>query len=309
MASLLTPSPDSFGLAGDAEITLEANPGTVTAASLAGYRAAGVNRLSLGLQSLDPQQLTTLGRLHSREEGLAGRAPGPPGRFRQPLPRPDLRPAGADADRLDEELDRYLDLAPEHLSCYGLTAEPDTPFHHRVQAGELRLPDEEFYADAFLRLHERLTAAGYGTLRDCQLCPPGARLPAQSRLLAAPPVSGRRRRGPFLPGHRLGGALVRAGRPRPPTARSCGTGQEPAERIEGFDRAGAMSETLYLGLRTRAGVDDAAFRTRFGCGVAEAFPQAVAQLQPWLALEAGSWRLTVAGWLLYDRLIQAVSVE
>ena len=65
VGSLLDDVARTFGLTADAEITLEANPGTVTAASLCGYRAAGVNRLSLGLQSLDPGQLQTLGRLHN----------------------------------------------------------------------------------------------------------------------------------------------------------------------------------------------------------------------------------------------------
>jgi oxygen-independent coproporphyrinogen-3 oxidase len=65
-----------------------------------------------------------------------------------------------------------------------------------------------------------------------------------------------------------------------------------------------MSETLYLGLRTQAGVAEAGFRAHFGCGVAEAFPQAVARLQPWLRYAGGCWRMSAAGWLLYDRLIQ-----
>jgi oxygen-independent coproporphyrinogen-3 oxidase len=303
VGSLLDAVARHFGLAADAEITLEANPGTVTAASLAGYRAAGVNRLSLGLQSLDPQQLMTLGRLHGSAEGLlAVRRARRAGFANLSLDLIFALPGQTRTD-LDEELDRYLDLAPEHLSCYGLTAEPDTPFHHRVQAGELRLPDEEFYADAFLRLHERLAAAGYAHYEIANYARPG--------------YACRHNLGYWQRRPNLG---VGAGAH---SFRDTGWGerwavpadldrygealryrQEPAERIEGFDRAGAMSETLYLGLRTRAGVDDAAFRTRFGCGVDEAFPRAVTQLRPWLALEEGNWRLTVAGWLLYDRLIQ-----
>ncbi len=303
VGSLLKAISQRFGLTVDAEITLEANPGTVTPKNLAGYLAAGVNRLSLGLQSLDPQQLSTLGRLHGREEGLqAVRRARQAGFANLSLDLIFALPGQTRTD-LDEELDRYLDLAPEHLSCYGLTAEPDTPFHHRVQAGELRLPDEEFYADAFLRLHERLAAAGYGHYEIASYARPG---------YACRHNLGYWQRRPYLG--------VGAGAH---SFRDTGWGerwavpadldrygevlrhrQEPAEPIEGFDRAGAMSETLYLGLRTRAGVNDAAFRSGFGCGVAEAFPQAVMQLQPWLALEEGNWRLTVAGWLLYDRLIQ-----
>jgi oxygen-independent coproporphyrinogen-3 oxidase len=81
-------------------------------------------------------------------------------------------------------------------------------------------------------------------------------------------------------------------------------GREPAERLEGFDQAGAMSEFLYLGLRTAAGVAENDFRAHFGCGVAEAYPQAVGRLRPWLTLIAGRWRMSPDGWLLYDRLVQ-----
>jgi oxygen-independent coproporphyrinogen-3 oxidase len=304
IGSLLEATAQRFGLAGDAEITLEANPGTVTPARLAGFRAAGVNRLSLGLQSLDPAQLVTIGRSHGRQEGLqavqwARRA----GFANLSLDLIFALPGQTLAD-LDEELDRYLDLAPEHFSCYGLTAEPDTPFHHRVAAGELQLPDDELSAEAFLRLHERLSVSGYDHYEIANYARPSH---------ACRHNLGYWRRRPYLGvgagahsfrdtgwGERWAvpadlGAYAEALRQR----------REPAVRLEGFDRAGAMSETLYLGLRTRAGVDDAAFRTRFGHGVAEAFPGAVERLRPWLEPAAGYWRLTVDGWLLYDRLIQA----
>ena len=81
------------------------------------------------------------------------------------------------------------------------------------------------------------------------------------------------------------------------------SGRDPAESLETFDRAGAMSETLYLGLRTREGVDDMAFRARFGCGVAVAFPEALRRAGERLALVDGHWRFDRAGWLLYDHLI------
>jgi oxygen-independent coproporphyrinogen-3 oxidase len=80
--------------------------------------------------------------------------------------------------------------------------------------------------------------------------------------------------------------------------------QEPIRPIESFDRRGAMSETLYLGLRTAQGVDDAAFASRFGCSVAAAFPAAVRRLGDYLQGEGGQWRLSLDGWLLYDHLIQ-----
>jgi oxygen-independent coproporphyrinogen-3 oxidase len=292
-----------FGLADDAEVTLEANPGTVTAASLAGYRAAGVNRLSLGLQSLNPAQLATLGRLHGPAEGeQAVRRARRAGFANLSLDLIFALP-GQTLAELDAQLDRYLDLAPEHLSCYGLTAEPETPFHHRVQAGELRFPDGDFYAEAFLRLDERLAAAGYAHYEIANYARPGR---------ACRHNLGYWQRRPYL-GIGAGAHSFRAagwGERWAVSADLAGyagrlrSGEEPAACLESFDRRGALSETLYLGLRTADGVSDQTFRQRFGCSVAEAFPQAVAKLQPWLDGSAGHWRMTVAGWLLYDRLIQ-----
>lgn len=292
-----------FGLSADAEITLEANPGTVTPASLAGYRAAGINRLSLGLQSLDPGQLATLGRLHGRDEGVQAVTRARRAGFANLSLDLIFALPGQTLSALDDELTRYLDLAPEHLSCYGLTAEPGTPFQQRVQAGNLLLPDEGFYADAFLLLDERLTAAGFdhyeiaNYARDGHACRhnlgywqrrPSLGVGAGAHSFDAAGWGERRAVPADLEAY---GAALQAG-------------TEPAALLESFDRSGAMSETLYLGLRTRRGVDEAAFRGRFGCGVAEAYPQAVGRLQPWLNNEAGCWRLSLSGWLLFDRLIQ-----
>ena len=292
-----------LGLAAAAEITLEANPGTVTAASLAGYRAAGVNRLSLGLQSLASGQLAALGRLHDAAQGaeavrLARRA----GFTSLSLDLIFALPEQTLAE-LAREIDGYLALSPEHLSCYGLTAEPGTPFRQRVQTGSLTLPDGEFYADAFLLLHERLTAAGWEHYEIANYARPGHACRHNQGYWVRRPCLGI---GAGAHSFRAQGWGERRAVPTDLAAYAAAlqAGRDPAESLESFDRAGAMAETLYLGLRTRAGVSEAAFRERFACGVAEAYPTAVDRLRPWLALIDGEWRLTVAGWLLYDRLIQ-----
>jgi coproporphyrinogen III oxidase-like Fe-S oxidoreductase len=81
------------------------------------------------------------------------------------------------------------------------------------------------------------------------------------------------------------------------------SGQDPTQHLEGFDRESALSETVYLGLRTRRGVADSELRQRFGCTLQEAFPEAIAACAPWLTQNNGHWSLTPAGWLLFDRLI------
>jgi oxygen-independent coproporphyrinogen-3 oxidase len=142
-------------LAGGAEITLEANPSSVEAARFRGYRAAGVNRVSLGVQSLDDGVLRSLGRLHTAEEALAAIevARGAFDRFSFDLIY--ARP-GQTLDAWRGELGRALALAGAHLSLYQLTVEPDTPFAALHARGKLRMPDGET-AGAFYDLTQELT--------------------------------------------------------------------------------------------------------------------------------------------------------
>jgi oxygen-independent coproporphyrinogen-3 oxidase len=158
VAALLDGVAARVTLADDCEITLEANPGTVDAAHFRDYRAAGVNRLSIGIQSLDPGALEALGRIH--EPGDARRAV-------------DVaRSAGFDNLNLDlmyglpghgvkqalDDLEGLMALEPEHLSWYQLTLEPNTAFHHHPPAG---LPDEDALADMADAGLARLQAAGF----------------------------------------------------------------------------------------------------------------------------------------------------
>ena len=143
-------------LSPEAEITLEANPGTVEAENFAGFRAAGVNRLSLGIQSFDDAHLKALGRIHDAAE--AGRAARLAGehfeRFNLDLmyglPGQTLAQALAD-------IDTALNFAPGHLSCYQLTLEPNT----RFAAFPPELPEGDLCADMQDAIEARLASAGY----------------------------------------------------------------------------------------------------------------------------------------------------
>ncbi|HKK23659.1 MAG TPA: radical SAM family heme chaperone HemW [Pseudohaliea sp.] len=162
---------DRVTLAADAEITLEANPGSAEAAKFAAFRRAGVNRLSIGIQSFDDEALARLGRVHDRAEALAAVAA--------------ARQAGFDNLNLDlmhglpgqtvaaglADLDEAMALAPAHLSWYQLTIEPNTVFHRRPPAlpGELILGDLES-AGAL-----RLARAGYGRYEVSAWSRPGRR--------------------------------------------------------------------------------------------------------------------------------------
>jgi len=140
----------------NAEITLEANPGTVEAARFAAYREAGVNRLSLGIQSFNDMHLQALGRIHSADE--AKRAIEMAQQhfdninfdLMYALPNQTLEQALQDVQTA-------LSFAPQHLSCYHLTLEPNTPFHHNPPV----LPDDDASSDMQQHIEELLATHGY----------------------------------------------------------------------------------------------------------------------------------------------------
>ena len=139
-----------------AEITLEANPGTVEIAKFRGFREAGVTRVSLGIQSFNPQHLKALGRIHDDSEArrAAELAATHFDTFNldlmYALPGQSLAEALAD-------IDAALAFEPPHLSAYHLTLEPNTPFGHTAPPN---LPDDDLAADMQLAIEARLTAAG-----------------------------------------------------------------------------------------------------------------------------------------------------
>jgi oxygen-independent coproporphyrinogen-3 oxidase len=142
VAALIEAVATAWRMAPDAEITLEANPTSVEANRFRGYRTAGVNRVSLGVQALDDRALAALGRTHSAREALAavGVARSVFGRYSFDLiyARPDQSPG-----EWAGELQSALKEAGEHISLYQLTIEPDTPFAALHAAGKLRPPDED----------------------------------------------------------------------------------------------------------------------------------------------------------------------
>ncbi len=142
IAAVLDAIARHWHVAPDAEITLEANPTSVEATRFRGYRSAGVNRVSLGVQALDDHVLAELGRMHSAREALdaVGVARSVFGRYSFDLiyARPGQQPK-----EWASELRTALAEAGEHLSLYQLTIEPNTPFAALNAAGKLRLPDDD----------------------------------------------------------------------------------------------------------------------------------------------------------------------
>ncbi|MGB4466696.1 MAG: radical SAM family heme chaperone HemW [Azovibrio sp.] len=151
-----------------AEITLEANPGTVEAEKFAGFRAAGINRVSLGIQSFNPAHLKALGRIHDRDEALHAAALAARHFERFNL---DLM-YGLPGQSLDEalaDLDTALSLGPRHLSCYQLTLEPNT----RFAAFPPELPEPDLCADIEEAFEARLAEAGFEHYETSAFARPG----------------------------------------------------------------------------------------------------------------------------------------
>ena len=157
----------------DLEITLEANPNSAEAGRFAGFAAAGINRLSLGVQALDPAALRFLGRRHDRDEAIAAirlaRDTFPRHSFDLIYARPGQGLAAWEA-----ELDEALTLAGEHLSLYQLTIEPGTAFGNRAARGETLAADEEVAAILFEATQQRLEAQGLPAYEISNHARPGA---------------------------------------------------------------------------------------------------------------------------------------
>lgn len=156
-------------LSPEAEITLEANPGTVDTTRFRGFRAAGINRLSLGIQSFDDTALPALGRIHDRAQAISAieAAAKTFDTFNLDLmvglPHQNVEAALAD-------IEQALSFSPPHFSCYQLTLEPHTAFAANPPAG---LPDDDTCAEIQDRLEERLATAGYEHYETSAFAKPG----------------------------------------------------------------------------------------------------------------------------------------
>jgi oxygen-independent coproporphyrinogen-3 oxidase len=159
VAAILDAIAAHWTVAPDVEVTLEANPTSVEATRFRGYRAAGVNRVSLGVQALDDAALKELGRLHSAQEALdavaIARSIFERYSFDLIYARPRQTPQA-----WTEELKRAIAEAAEHLSLYQLTIEPETPFYALQKAGKLVIPDDDLGRTLYDLTQEICAAAG-----------------------------------------------------------------------------------------------------------------------------------------------------
>ena len=266
IARLLDAAQRCFDIAADAEITLEANPESVSEARMRDYRAAGVNRVSMGVQSLDADELRFLDRLHSAQ------------RAEQALS--EIRSAGFENVNLDliyglprqrfetwrETLEQVAAWRPEHLSCYALTVEDGTPLAARVASGAVVEADPDVVAEISTWTAERLADAGYEHYETSNYALPGRECRHNLNywrcgdyLGVGPGAHG------CVDGRRYSVVRRPAAYIRKLASNAAGPDGLPSpaiEQAEPITEQDALIDALTLGLRLREGVDESQLRER-----------------------------------------------
>jgi len=265
-----------FALAPDAEITLEANPTSIEAGRFRGYAAAGVNRVSIGVQSFDDAALKFLGREHSAGQARAAIALG-----REIFPRISFdlmyaRPEQTLA-QWQTELDLALSLAADHLSLYELTIEQGTRFATLYGRGAFRLPDAELAAALIDATAATAARHGLAQYEISNYAKPGGESRHNLSYWRYQDYAGI---GPGAHGRlTLGGELLATSRHRAPEiwadlVEAKGSGATVEEPIGSEDRA---REALLMGLRLSEGIAFATFESRTGRALLDAVEPAVLQ--------------------------------
>ncbi|MDQ0301901.1 radical SAM family heme chaperone HemW [Ancylobacter polymorphus] len=293
---------EAWPLDARAEVTLEANPTSVEAGRFRGYRAAGVNRVSLGVQALDDAALKALGRMHSAEEALGAvavaRAAFERVSFDLIYARPDQRPADWAA-----ELRRAIDEGCEHLSLYQLTIEEGTPFAALHRAGRLIVPEDEVARALWDVTQETTRAAGLPAYEISNHARPGAE--SQHNLLY------------WRYGEYAGigpGAHGRLDTPEGRVATSTERGPEEwVAKVEAqghgviadetLTRAEQADEYLLMGLRLMEGIDRARFARLAGRGFDPARVAALLEDGMIEELPGNRLRATALGLPVLDALV------
>ena len=300
-----------FELANHAEISIEANPGSVSSDSLQGYFEAGVNRLSFGAQSFRAHVLRALGRLHSPEQSEAALAAARHAGFTNISI--DLIFGAPEQSYQDFELDlaQVRALAPPHLSLYGLTIEEGTPFYSSYSRGDLKLPHEDEVAAMFESAAGLVASVGLERYEISNFAQPGFEARHNSAYwngddylgLGAGAHSFVRKFAPLDGSY--GMRWSNFAQPKE-YMRRINEGGAAISWHDRLERAAAIFEFFFLGLRRTRGVSFAEFEGLFGCTVQQAYPNVIELLteEGFLSAFEGGTKLSDRGFMLADSVIE-----
>jgi oxygen-independent coproporphyrinogen-3 oxidase len=244
------------GLADDAEITLEANPGTVHTALFERFVAGGVTRFSIGAQSFVDAELVQLGRIHAARASSAAVRLAKASGARVSLDLMYAQPDQARAD-VDRSLDAALALEPDHVSAYTLTVEPGTALGRRFEAGTFTPMDDDAQAELIEHVTARLEAAGHLRYEVSSYAAPGKEAVHNTLYWVGGPYLGLGAGAhSYLPSAGLAEAERRANVKSPGEyERRALDGDETPGFVESLARRDVVAERLMLGVRTRFGLD------------------------------------------------------
>lgn len=293
LAALIRLCLTSFNFTEDAEITVEANPNTVTVPMLTSLRRAGVNRLSLGVQAFSDRLLGALGRSHTKDEAHAAIEGARRAGFANI--NLDLMYGLPDQSATEwrESLDQALACGPEHLACYELTIEEETPFAGLVERGELILPEEEEVLAMAELTHDLLAQAGLQRYEISNYAAPGNQCRHNLNYW---------RNGSYLG---LGAGAVsclsgfRFSAVREPEsfAALVHKGELPLDEGECLPLTARFRESVVMGLRMTEGISIARLQRRFGLTPPGYYGKMLEELQQQglVVLASDNLRLTEAG--------------
>ncbi|MCL6740624.1 radical SAM family heme chaperone HemW [Sphingomonas sp. RB56-2] len=301
--AIIASARDFWPQADDLEITLEANPNSAEAARFAELAMAGVNRISLGLQSFDDRSLAFLGRAHSADEGLRALDAAQSAVDRVSFDLIYALPGDTEADWSDT-LGRALGLGTEHLSLYQLTIEPGTRFASMVAKHEFEPLNAEAAATLFEITQERSAAAGLPAYEISNHARPGCESRHNVAYWRYQDYAGV---GPGAHGRRMGMCTVRHKKPENFLSAVARNGNGLVEE-EVLTRHEAAYEALVMGLRLGEGIAPAQLAERIGVDrIVD--DDAVARLSSLGLLEHGNGRVrtTQAGRLLLDSILAEIA--
>ncbi len=301
LASLLSRLRKRFPLANDAEISIETNPATLAPGLFERLLEAGANRLSIGVQSFDPEELKTLDRVHSVDEAHqtfpAARQAG----FSNLSMDLMFALPGQSAGRFKDHLNTALGKRPEHLSTYNLTIEKNTAFYNLHRRGLLTLPPEEEQLAQYKNTIATLTCAGYEHYEISNFCLPGRE--CRHNLIYW-------NNGEYLglgPGASsyMAGVRFRNGNLPSRYIREVAARGHAVEFEETLPPREAMGETLMLGLRLLKGIAIDTFESRFKTTLRTAYGETLDGLleKNLIQLENGRIALSPRGLFLADSVI------
>jgi len=290
-----------FVVAENAECTVEANPGTVDEAKVSAFLAAGINRISLGVQAFSDLVLHLLGRCHTAGEAAdAIEAVRAAGCRNLNLDLICGVPTQSLAD-WQETLQQALSARPEHISAYGLSVEEGTPLAAAIESGDLPEVDQDLAGDMFEAAAAVLAGAGYAHYEISNFALPGFECRHNRRYWAGDEYLGL---GASAHSYRAG---VRWNNCRDAAvyASNVEAGLLPVARAERLTPRARMGELLMLGLRRLEGVSEAEVARRCGAAPGEVFGDEIRELSEWglLIAKDGRLRMPQGKWLVSSEVL------